>query len=157
MKKLFWYIGVIGCILFFATACGEPKVQEESKNEITEKTLTYEGRNENWSALLVVDVDIITSPEGEPFFQKKEYTKKFEVTYLGELSDLERIKTLELSYESLVGGAGKSVYNFDQPPTEKTFVHSGGGSGAIPLEDEKIPVVIKVDDEAEESFVIQKP
>lgn len=156
MKKLFWYIGVIGCILFFATACGEPKVQEESKNEITEKTLTYEGRNENWSALLVVDVDIITSPEGEPFFQEKRYTERFELTYLGELSDLKHIKKLEFSYEPH-SGTGKSGYTFDRPPTEKTFVHSSGGGGAIPLEEEKIPVFVKVDDEAEESFVIQKP
>lgn len=156
MKKLFWYIGVIGCILFFVTACTEHKEQEEPKNEITEKTLTYGGSNENWSASLVIDVDIITSPEGEPFFQEKRYTGRFAVTYLGELSDLEHIKSLAISYKSYAGN-GESVYNFDQPPTEKTFVHPIGGGGATPREEEKIPVFVKVDGEAEESFVIQKP
>lgn len=76
---------------------------------------------------------------------------EFVLTYKGSIKELSSVKSLEYSYKTSARGGG-GTREFDEPPTETTFKHSGStGNGAKINENDIIQVNVKWND-FEESF-----
>lgn len=135
MKKL----TIILLILLAVIGC--------SKKDVDKHNYIFKGENEFWSAEYVVNGTVTFTNKDGTLHAESESNEIFTVTYKKELSDLDSIKSLEISYESTTGG-GKltSEFNKDNPPIKKTFtMKSGSKGGAIEDKDDVIKVKINID------------
>jgi len=116
-------------------------------NDETTINYTFKGENEFWDAEYIIN--------GIEKFEKKNGILSYHnntsnlltVEYRGDLSDLNLVKEVDISYETSTN-SGRSVdtYNNKQPITSKEFkLKSEGENTALPDENEIVTVEIKVD------------
>lgn len=116
--------------------------------EVIKHNYEFSGESEHWSANLKYDAkEIYDKKEDGAKTYSNEYNETLVVTYKGELSELSKLKHLEIEYEGKTGG-GKHVADYDEGegPISLSFTLSGGGKGgALKQEDDIIKVTVNMD------------
>jgi hypothetical protein len=118
-----------------------------SKKDVVKHNYIFKGGNEFWSAEYEVNGTVTFTDKDGKLRAESKSNHILTVTYKKELSDLDSIKNLEISYESTAGG-GKLAgeFNNDNPLDKKTFtMKSMSKGGAIENKDELIKVKINID------------
>ncbi len=126
-----------------------------TKDDVVKQYYTFQGENDSWIGTYIED--------GETVFTEEEGTLKseswsdyyFEIEYKGELSDLEDVKHMEISY-TIGQRSGNRVtdYGDNDSISTKTFsMKSGGSSSYSYAKDEVVQVVVNLDG-MEENFVL---
>jgi murein tripeptide amidase MpaA len=120
---------VVSVLLLALSGCSQKDMEKQYK---------YTGENENWSVEYKVTSTDSTAE------------RSFVANYKGDISQLEKAKHLEISYESTAGG-GKLTRDFNgNPPDKKTYtLTSITEGGAMESRDETIYVTIEIDGKAE--------
>jgi hypothetical protein len=139
LKRLIVMV-VILLLLSFA-GCG--------KKEDGNKYNIFIGENELWSAKYeLTGSENYTEKENGNLSDDSWTDRKLTVEYKGELSDLSKVNSLEISYTSKLGG-GKLTGNYEgEGPSTKIFtLESGGNVYYEPDKDDVIQVEINIDGE----------
>lgn len=140
MRKLYLLMSIL-LISIILSGC-----KTKDNDEIT-INYTFKGENEFWDAEYIIN--------GIEKFEKKNGILSYHnntsnlltVEYRGDLSDLNLVKEVDISYETSTN-SGRSVdtFNNKQPITSKEFkLKSEGENTALPDENEIVTVEIKVD------------
>ncbi len=140
MRKLYLLMSIL-LISIILSGC------KTKDNDETTINYTFKGENEFWDAEYIIN--------GIEKFEKKNGILSYHnntsnlltVEYRGDLSDLNLVKEVDISYETSTN-SGRSVdtYNNKQPITSKEFkLKSEGENTALPDENEIVTVEIKVD------------
>ncbi|MGO0058973.1 hypothetical protein ACTID9_02880 [Brevibacillus fluminis] len=117
-----------------------------SSKETQKHVYSFYGESQHWSAELSVDAIEEFSKGDVGTNYNSEQTRKFTVTYKGDLSELSNIKKIEYSYQ--VEGVGGGAYqdDFASPPTQKVFTfESSDKGGAIIGENQVVKATVIVD------------
>lgn len=130
MIKKFMFIFILNwIIIFLVSGCSI------SNNE----TYIYKGENQNWN----VEYSIRFGPDNRDTAKRH-----LKISYKNDISELNKTKRLEYSYESSVASK-KGTLEFDQPPNERIYTLNSSSNGAIERKDETIKVLITIDGKME--------
>jgi len=115
--------------------------------EVENYNYLYKGENSSWTAEYSVNgTGTWTKIEGRLHYDN-DVKKVFTLTYKGDLSELSKVKHLEIAYET-TAGSGKLTEDYDSehPIDQKTFTFQSGGKGsAVGRKDQIIKVTITLD------------
>jgi hypothetical protein len=150
MKKVSLLCGLF--ILFITILAGCAKKDED----VIKHNYTFRGENELWKAEL-------KSEGSYTFYRKKDGTLDVEteshclltVTYLGELSDLEKVRHYEIGYEATGGGARQTCdLEEGESITSKKFTIDS--STMVTSKDYDVTVTIIMDEEEQQLILKTK-
>lgn len=116
-------------------------------NDETKINYTFKRENEFWDAKYTINGFEKFERKNGVFSYNNSFSNLLTVEYKGDLSDLNSVKEMEISYKTSKN-SGKLVdtYDTNQPITSKEFkLKSSGENTALPDENEIVIVEIKVD------------
>jgi len=116
-------------------------------NDETKINYTFKGENEFWDAKYTINGFEKFERKNGVLSYNNSFSNLLTVEYKGDLSDLNSVKEMEISYKtSKTSGKSVDTYDTNQPITSKEFkLKSGGENTALPDENEIVTVEIKVD------------
>lgn len=139
MKKIIYSLLTI--LVIIISGCSNQKT--------TEYHYTYKGENELWSVEYKVDGSTIltTKKEGTLSVTTNKDTV-LTATYKNDISELQGVKNITISYDWTYGG-GSLIHEYDDtPPTQTVFtIKSSSTNGPIERKDEIIYVTISINGE----------
>ncbi|MGL5694009.1 MAG: hypothetical protein ACRCXA_08020 [Peptostreptococcaceae bacterium] len=135
MKKLVNILIIF--ILLMTTGC--------LNKDVVRHEYTFKGESESWRAEFKLSAKEIFKDNN-----KVKYTstcdKLLTVTYKNDLSELDQVKRIEISYETgTSGGSTKEDYDNEVRPHKVYYHSSSSTNGSIEKKDEIIKVTINVD------------
>lgn len=135
-------LGLIILIAIVLSGCGN--------KDVIKHNYYFYGENDDWLAGLEYDaVEVFTTKKDGALEYECEYREKMVVTYKGDLSELAKVKHIEIEYETMFSSSKlTSDYEEGEGPKGLSFTLSGGGKGGPLIQkDEIITVTINTDGE----------
>lgn len=122
-----------------------------SKKDVVKHYYAFQGENESWSATYVEDGEVVFTEQDGTLGTDSWSNHAFEIEYKGDLSDLENVKHMEISYKSGRGGGNLFTdYSEDESPTSKIFSINGGTNSCRTFDkDHVIQVEVNLDGRVE--------
>jgi len=120
---------------------------DSKDKDVIKHNYTYTGENEHWTGIFTFDATEVFQTIDGVLTYDNQSNSSLTVTYKGELTDLTKVKKVEISYKSSKI-SGKLVNNYDsnQPITSKEFNLLSGGTGSALLDqDEIIKIEMNID------------
>ncbi len=132
-------ICVISMLLF--AGCNE---DQDVKNH----SYTFRDENDLWEAEYKLEGSTVFFTNEKGALEAEDhFDDALIVAYKGKLQDLQDIRKVKISYDGASrGGSLNTEYGEKEHINSKVFKLLGGGSGAIPSEDDVIRVTIQIDD-----------
>lgn len=144
MKKIL--VIMLSLVMILIAGCSKKEV-----NDSYENNYTFQGENDRWEAKFISEGTVTFTEKNSNTDVKTKENELLTVTYKGELSDLSKVKHLEIEYESDLGkGKLEKNYGEGESISTKTFTLTSSVSGGpIMDENEVIKVTINLDGKEE--------